>query len=160
MSPTQFTDAITNLNASGVPVTITRRDGKTMEHYPLKNTFKEFEDEFNDDVIKHFQDLGESDAEWKKVLNDAKDVMKNNLRQDKVYTYSYDDAREGEKVSDETGIVHNETPIKYSDVQEVKKIMQEKGIEGAFISSPDSGGIDNSTFNSIMNIFYKISPNY
>lgn len=50
MSPTQFTDALTNMNTTGVPITIRRVAGKKMEKCPFNDTYKEFEDEFSSDI--------------------------------------------------------------------------------------------------------------
>lgn len=50
LSPTQFTDAITNMNTSGVPCTIRRVNGKRTAECPFTDAFKEFENEFRDDI--------------------------------------------------------------------------------------------------------------
>ncbi len=50
MSATQFTDAITNMNTMGVPVTIRQLDGSNMESPPFEGKVKQFEDEFKEDI--------------------------------------------------------------------------------------------------------------
>jgi len=50
MSPTQFVDAITNLNTSGVPVTIIRKGIQSMEKCPSTHIREIFEEEFKEDI--------------------------------------------------------------------------------------------------------------
>ena len=50
MSPTQFTDAITGMNTSGVPVTIKYLHGVRIDQPELENTKEQFEKEFKHDV--------------------------------------------------------------------------------------------------------------
>lgn len=50
MSATQFTDAITNMNTQGTPVTIRQLEGKNMEQTPFEGKVKQFEDEFREDI--------------------------------------------------------------------------------------------------------------
>lgn len=52
MSPTQFTDAITNMNTEGTPVTIRKVTGKRMEDPPYENVFDTFNKEFKSDITK------------------------------------------------------------------------------------------------------------
>jgi hypothetical protein len=54
MSPTQFTEAITNMNTSGVPVTIKYVDGKRIEGPPYEKIFDKFNTEIKDDISKVF----------------------------------------------------------------------------------------------------------
>jgi len=115
---------------------------------------------FPDEVKQHFKNLVQTNPEWAQALTQAKKLVKNNLRQNKVYVISYDDAQ-GQKIGKEIGYEHNRTPIKYSDVPTVKNLIKQRGITGTFISAPggdqDQGNVK---FNNIMNIFYDISPNY
>lgn len=50
MSATQFTDAITNMNTEGVPVTLRYLNGETMEQTPFEGKVSQFEDEFSENI--------------------------------------------------------------------------------------------------------------
>lgn len=52
MSPSQFTDAITTMNCDGVPITIRKFNGETMEDPPFFNKRLQFEENFKDDMRK------------------------------------------------------------------------------------------------------------
>ena len=69
MSPTQFTDAITNMNTEGVPVTIRYVNGKEVEPPPYENIFDTFNEEFTDDISEI---LGDTCKIMKKVEEELK----------------------------------------------------------------------------------------
>ena len=50
MSPTQFVDAITNMNTPGVPCTLRRVDGKQMEECPYEDVMDTFQSELEEDI--------------------------------------------------------------------------------------------------------------
>ncbi len=66
MSNNQFTDAITNMNTAGIPVTIKYIKNKEIADYPYINVRKQFEDEFQADIEKIY----------KMVQIDLKNVIK------------------------------------------------------------------------------------
>lgn len=59
MSTTQFADAITSLNTSGVPCTITFFNGKTIEGKPIANKRMQFDNEFENLAKKVTSDNNE-----------------------------------------------------------------------------------------------------
>lgn len=50
LSPTQFTDVLTNMNTSGVPCTLTCVNGENQEKYEGDHVYETFVDEFKADV--------------------------------------------------------------------------------------------------------------
>jgi hypothetical protein len=52
MSPTQFSEVITNINTQGVPVTIRKVQGEVIEPCPYVNMKELFEKEFQSDIRK------------------------------------------------------------------------------------------------------------
>lgn len=57
MSPTQFAEAITNMNTSGVPCTIRYIEGKRMENCPFVGKREQFADEFEDKMRRIAKEL-------------------------------------------------------------------------------------------------------
>jgi predicted transcriptional regulator len=72
LSPTQFTEAITNMNTNGVPCTIRRVQGKRMENPPSKNKKQEFEDEFSDRMKEVAKKLSKLTEQTEKILSSKK----------------------------------------------------------------------------------------
>ena len=64
MSPVQFSEAITNMNTSGVPCTIRYYNGEDMENCPYRDKNEIFKDEFNNTI-------NETNAIAKNLVNEV-----------------------------------------------------------------------------------------
>jgi hypothetical protein len=76
MSPTQFTELITNMNTIGVPCTIKHINRKRMENPPSANKKQQFEDEFSEDMKKLALRMSELTEKAEKILSNKKSPNK------------------------------------------------------------------------------------
>lgn len=73
MSPSQFTEAITNMNnGSGVPVTLRFVNGKKIEEPPFTNKRLQFEEEFSSELRQLASKLRDSTAKANEYLKQKK----------------------------------------------------------------------------------------
>ena len=80
MSPAQFAEAITSLNAgSGVPVTLTYLRGEKIEPCPFESTVKKYENEFRETIENGGHGIKDGIAQAK-ILLENKSVSKADLR--------------------------------------------------------------------------------
>ena len=77
LSPVQFAEAITNMNTSGVPCTITRFNGEMIDPVPeLINKKEVFREEFSKDVKEVSDIIGKLSDEINDILSSKKAMTK------------------------------------------------------------------------------------
>ena len=77
LSPVQFAEAITNLNTSGVPCTITRYNGKSINEVPDLDSKKEvFRAEFNSEIKETVDTIKNLIDSVSLILNSKKTITK------------------------------------------------------------------------------------
>lgn len=77
LSPVQFAEAITNLNTNGVPCTIVRYNGESINTVPeLDNKKEVFRQEFNSDIKGIVDIIGTLTSEIDSIINNKKTMTK------------------------------------------------------------------------------------
>lgn len=76
MSASQFAEAITSLNTTAVPCTITYKNGGGVEPCPYKSKRQQFEDEFSDIVEESKGEFKEFQNYMKELLDGKKNIGK------------------------------------------------------------------------------------
>lgn len=77
MSYSQFAEAITSLNqGDGIPVTLRRLNGKGIEETPFTNKRLEFEQEFENEMVKLTKSLKKLTEDAETILNEKKPPTK------------------------------------------------------------------------------------
>jgi cysteinyl-tRNA synthetase len=80
MSPTQFTDALTQMNTAGVPCTIRHKEGERMEEPPFDNVRDTFNAEFKDKLNDLMSTSGNAIKSLQEILK-QKTVRKKDIKE-------------------------------------------------------------------------------
>lgn len=125
LSPTQFTELITNMNTIGVPCTIKHINRKKMENCPSSDKKQQFEDEFSNDMKELADRIQKITERTKEILSSKKAINK---------------SEKDEILSEIRGLdthIRSNIPFMYSSFNEQmdKTVTEAKGEVEAFVTN-------------------------